>query len=131
MKIKDEKVISMFVNKYLLVPQRFFVIVALLFGLPILFFRPAFDVPDFGAHLLKAYSISEGQLIPKQASNSKVFDPQVGISKSNKTYMQVGGTVPEDVASISEATSINETTSRGSNIFSADNSLVSIQKKET
>ena len=119
MKIKDEKVISMFVNKYLLVPQRFFLIVALLFGLPILFFRPAFDVPDFGAHLLKAYSISEGQLIPKQVSNSKVFDPQVGISKSNKTYMQVGGTVPEDVASISEATSINETTSRGSNIFSA------------
>jgi len=49
-------------------PARLFLLASLLFGLPLLFLTPPFQVPDEPAHFLRAYAISQGRLLPERAA---------------------------------------------------------------
>lgn len=93
---KTQSFFNTLIVDYLLVPQRFFLIMALLFGLPMLFLRPAYDVPDAWAHLARAYAISQGQLVPHELSAQS---PQFGMTPLGiKGFNYVGSTLPKDVA---------------------------------
>lgn len=75
-------------------PERFFVVCALAFGLPILFFRPAYDVPDFGAHLMRGYSLAGGAILPQRLEADKLYNAEI----YQKDVPYVGGYVPEAAA---------------------------------
>ena len=47
------------------VPEKIFVILALIFGLLFVFITPPFQSPDENSHFLKAYSVSKGEFFPK------------------------------------------------------------------
>ncbi len=51
-------------------PEKAFLVLCLIFGIVFLLLTPPFQVPDEPEHLLKAFHLSEGQIIPGQ---SKVF----------------------------------------------------------
>lgn len=51
-------------------PEKAFLVLCLIFGIGFLLLTPPFQVPDEPEHLLKAFHLSEGQIIPGQ---SKVF----------------------------------------------------------
>lgn len=109
------------VDVILMNPRYFFLIFAVLFGLPMLLFRPVYNVPDFGSHFLRAYSISQGDLFPLKVDNTKVFVSQGGITKDNKSYTQVGGVVPRDAAVLSQAVFSLDEGGKDPNLISAKN----------
>ncbi len=50
-------------------PQNIFLILGLVYGIAFLLFLPPLQVPDEYAHFYKAYSISDGQLMPEKIGN--------------------------------------------------------------
>lgn len=119
------------IYKYLLVPQHFFVVTAILFGLPILVLRPAYDIPDFGAHLLRSYSVSTGHFLADKLNNAEVYNSQAGITAGNTSYMQVGSPIPKSVAWMSNLYSTNETANRGPNVVSGRGQFKLYSTKES
>jgi uncharacterized membrane protein len=55
-------------------PETIFIIIGLIYGLAFLFITPPFNkVPDENAHFDKAYSLSEGQVLPLKIGNEAGF----------------------------------------------------------
>lgn len=50
-------------RRFPLSPDRFFLVVGLLFGIALVFVTPPFQVPDEPAHFYRAWSVSEGLLV--------------------------------------------------------------------
>jgi uncharacterized membrane protein len=54
-------------------PEQAFLLLALIFGIAILFINPPFQAPDEQVHFYKSYALSDGQIIPEKIGNSSGF----------------------------------------------------------
>lgn len=54
-------------------PEQAFLLLALIFGIAILFINPPFQAPDEQVHFYKSYALSDGQFIPEKIGNSSGF----------------------------------------------------------
>ncbi len=60
--------------KFNIPPETIFIIIGVIYGLAFLFITPPFSVvPDEGSHFVKAYSLSEGYLLPVKIGDASGF----------------------------------------------------------
>ena len=77
------------VKHVLMTPQLAFIVIGLLFGLIMLVVNPPFRAVDENAHFAKAYSVSEGQLIPEVRPGQSAFGRSKGVGSTAPHSIQI------------------------------------------
>lgn len=99
-------------------PERFFIIVGLVFGLLFVFLTPPFQGSDEAVHYMRAYHVSEGGLVIEKSPESNIYGgyltSEIGKliktvdSPSVKTYPNL----KYDIYNIARAKNIDETSNK-------------------
>lgn len=55
-------------------PERAFLLLAILLGVVFIFVTPPFEVPDEGAHFYRSYQVSVGRLLPQENGEGEYIE---------------------------------------------------------
>src|SRR5262245_41193165 len=79
-------------------PQWFFLAVAIPFGLAFVFLTPPVQAPDEGAHLLRSYQLSLGNVISKRIGREAGDVLPIRLSKGFEQFERLRGHSAEKIA---------------------------------